>query len=94
MLPSKPRRDPSLADLSAAGPQALSETHAVDPAGYEVMYSRYSVTYRDGAREVVLAAEFDDEGRLVVHRAEHREPELTARLDRLLRFLQLTVVFD
>ncbi len=36
-------------------------------SGYDVSYSRYSVTYRDANGELVLGAEFDDDGVLVVH---------------------------
>ncbi|HYC38710.1 MAG TPA: hypothetical protein VEC19_19940 [Usitatibacter sp.] len=43
---------------------AVGDAHAVFEEGYDVSYSRWSVTYRDRAREWVVPAELDEEGDL------------------------------
>ena len=72
---------------------ALAKAHALHESGYEVFYSRYSVSYRDATRAVDLPAEFDDEGDLVVHAAALEAP-VRERLARALAFLGVTARFD
>ena len=69
---------------------AVGELHAVSESGFDVRYTRYSVTYRDAGGERVLAAELDEEGALVVH--DHGVPRrVAARIARALRFLGVTL---
>jgi hypothetical protein len=74
--------------------RAVSQTHAVDTAGHEVSYTRYSVTYRDARGENVIAAEFDEDGRLLVHGRGMLDVGRRERMERLLRFLGAQPVFD
>ena len=65
---------------------AVGELHAASESGFDVRYTRYSVTYRDARGEVTIGAELDEEGALVLH--EHGEPRrVVARIGRALRFL-------
>lgn len=66
---------------------AISESHAVHEAGYEVTYSRYSVNYRDAGKAVSVGAEFDEDGVLVVHSRAVPERPVVERIDEALRFL-------
>jgi hypothetical protein len=66
---------------------AIDESHAVHEAGYEVRFSRYSVTYCDTVWAVTLGAEFDDEGVLVVHSGQCPDREAVERISRALDFL-------
>lgn len=66
---------------------AVSDAHAVYEAGFDVCYSRYSVTYRDAHGEVVLAAEFDDEGALQVHASRCPDALVVERVEAALTFL-------
>lgn len=59
----------------------------VHESGYDVSYSRYSVTYRDANGELVLGAEFDDDGVLVVHSARCPDRLGVERIGDALRFL-------
>lgn len=67
---------------------AASEVHAVHESGFDVHYTRYSVTYRDASGELVLGAEFDDEGTLVVHAHGAGDPA-RARIAAALSFLNV-----
>ena len=66
---------------------AIDEAHAVHEAGYEVRFSRYSVTYCDMVWAVTLGAEFDDEGVLVVHSGQCPDREAVERISTALDFL-------
>lgn len=66
---------------------AAGERHAVHESGYDVSYSRYSVTYRDAGGELLVGAEFDEEGVLVVHSAGIADRRAIARIAEALRFL-------
>ena len=69
------------------GPIAVGDAHAVFAEGFDVHYSRYSVTYRDSRGEVVLPAEFDDEGVLLVQTSRCRNPQAVERIGSALAFL-------
>jgi hypothetical protein len=69
------------------GPVAVGDAHAVFEAGFDVRYSRYSVTYRDALGEVVVPAEFDDEGVLLVQASRCRDPRAIERIGDALAFL-------
>lgn len=62
--------------------------------GYEVSYTGYSVTYRDSSGDKVVAAEVDDEGRLLVHSSGSLDATTRGRVERLLKFLGAQPVFD
>ena len=66
---------------------ALGEAHALHEAGYEVFYSRYSVTYRDRVGSFDLAAEFDEDGVLHVRPVPSLDEDRRARILDALRFL-------
>lgn len=66
---------------------AVGDAHAVYEAGFDVCYSRYAVTYRDARGEVVLAAEFDDEGALLVHASRCPDSLVVQRVEAALAFL-------
>lgn len=66
---------------------AASDAHAVYEAGFDVSYSRYAVTYRDARGTVVVAAEFDDEGELLVHYSRCPDALAAERIDGALDFL-------
>lgn len=66
---------------------AVSDAHAVYEAGFDVCYSRYAVTYRDARGTVVVAAEFDDEGELLVHYSRCPDALAAERIDGALDFL-------
>lgn len=66
---------------------AASDAHAVYEAGFDVSYSRYGVTYRDARGAVVVAAEFDDEGELLVHYSRCPDALAAERIDDALDFL-------
>lgn len=66
---------------------AVSDAHAVYEAGFDVCYSRYAVTYRDARGEVVLGAEFDDDGLLVVHARRCADGTALERIGAALKFL-------
>lgn len=72
---------------------APAKGHALHESGYEVFYSRYSVSYRDGTRALDLPAEFDDDGDLLVHGGP-LDLAVRTRLARGLAFLGVTVRFD
>jgi hypothetical protein len=65
----------------------VSDVHVVHEAGFDVCYSRYSVTYRDARGEIVLAAEFDEEGELAIHSAGHCDATTAERISAALDFL-------
>jgi hypothetical protein len=69
------------------GRVAVGDAHAVFEAGFDVRYSRYSVTYRDALGEVVVPAEFDDEGVLLVQASRCRDPRAIERIGDALAFL-------
>ena len=94
MRPSTPRPVTKPSAPEDARITALSETHAVHEAGYEVSYTGYSVTYRDSSGEKVVAAEVDEEGRLLVHSRGSLDAKTQGRVERLLKFLGAHPVFD
>ena len=65
----------------------VSDVHVVHEAGFDVCYSRYAVTYRDSRQELVLAAEFDEEGELAVHSSGHCDTTTAERISAALDFL-------
>lgn len=65
---------------------ALGPAHVLHESGYEVVYSRYSVSYRDAREAMDLSAEFDEDGVLVV-RAGAAAAQVRDRVSRALRFL-------
>ena len=65
----------------------VSDVHVVHEAGFDVCYSRYSLTYRDARGEIVLAAEFDEEGELAVHSSGHCDAATAERISVALDFL-------
>ena len=67
---------------------ALSDAHALHESGYDVAYSRYALVYRDRRREVVLGAEMDEDGLLVLHSAGV-EGDVLERIGTALRFLNV-----
>jgi hypothetical protein len=72
---------------------AVTDSHAVHESGYDVCYSRYSLTYRDRGRELSLGAEFDDEGVLAVHSADCPR-DVAVRIAAALEFLGVKHVID
>ena len=66
---------------------AVSDAHAVYETGFDVCYSRYAITYRDARGEVVLAAEFDDEGVLLVQATRCPDALVAERVEAALAFL-------
>lgn len=68
---------------------AVNESHAVHVSGYDVSYSRYSVTYRDARGELVLAAELDDNGVLIVYSLHCANRAAVVRIGEALRFLDV-----
>ena len=66
---------------------AIDDSHAVHEAGYEVRFSRYSVTYCDMVWAVTLGAEFDDDGVLEVQSAKCSDREAVERISVALDFL-------
>ncbi len=66
---------------------AASDAHAVYEAGFDVCYSRYAVTYRDSRGEVVLAAELDENGDLVVQASRCADALVVERVEAALAFL-------
>lgn len=63
------------------------QTHITHASGYEVAYSRYSVTYRDGGRSLDLGAEFDEDGVLRVQAAKGLDAEVAERIAAALQQL-------
>jgi hypothetical protein len=66
---------------------AIDDAHAIHEAGYEVRFSRYSVTYCDMVWAVTLGAEFDDDGVLEVHSGKCSDREAVERISTALDFL-------
>lgn len=71
---------------------AASDAHAVYEAGFDVCYSRYAVTYRDLRGAVVLAAELDDDGDLVVQTSRCADRLVVERVESALAFLGVRLV--
>jgi hypothetical protein len=71
---------------------AINDAHAVHEAGYEVKYSRYSVTYCGTEGNLSLGAEFDEDGVLVVHSLTCRDRATIERINTALAFLKVKYV--
>ena len=71
---------------------AASDAHAVYEAGFDVCYSRYAVTYRDPRGEVVLAAELDDNGDLVMQTSRCADRLVVERVEAALAFLGVRIL--
>lgn len=73
---------------------AASDMHAVNEAGFDVAFSRYSVSYRDREGSRDLAAEIDDEGVLRIRGKDTLVPQAAARVESALRYLGVRFTFD
>ena len=67
---------------------AIDDAHAVHEAGYEVKYSRYSVTYCDTEGYLSLGAELDEDGVLIVHSLTCGDRATIERINTALAFLK------
>lgn len=69
------------------GRVAAGGAHAVFEAGFDVRYSRYAVTYRDARGEVVVPAEFDEDGLFLVQASRCPDTAAVERIGTALAFL-------
>ena len=72
---------------------ALGASHVLHEAGFEVSYSRYSVTYHDAVDTVDMAAEIDEDGVLHI-RSDGVDERTLRRVHRALAFMQVSSVFE
>jgi len=72
---------------------AVNYAHVIHESGYEVKFSRHSVSYNDGNQIVNLEAEFDADG-LRIFRSQNADTEVLAKIQAALSHLGVSHVIE